>query len=82
MIGGCMRAAADDRLAYLILSPDGRSDDQLVDIVELIPVLIPGVHISEQRLKFGPSRYTHVQRLCCYEAGCVKQVEIVLICKV
>jgi hypothetical protein len=38
-------------------------DDELVDVIELIPVLIAGVHITEKGLKLGPTRDAHVQGL-------------------
>ena len=52
-------------------------DDELVDIIELIPVLVPCVHVSEQGLKLWSSRDAHVEALGCDERIRLKQVEVV-----
>lgn len=52
-------------------------DDELVDVIELIPVLITSVHIAEQRLKLGTARNTHVETLGSDESIGLKQVEVV-----
>ena len=58
------------------------SDDELVDVIELIPILIAGVHVPEQRLKLGPSGNGHIERLGCDEGVSIEQIEVVLICEV
>lgn len=64
---------------HLVLGADGGADDELVDVVELVPVLVPRVHVAEQRLKLGPPRDAHVERLGGDEGVDVKQVEVVAV---
>ena len=39
------------------------SNDNLVDVVELVPVLIKRIHVTIKGLKLGPPWNGHVQRL-------------------
>jgi len=48
---------------HLVLGADGAADDELVDVVELVPVLIARVHVPEHGLKLGAARDAHVQAL-------------------
>ena len=41
--------------AYLL------SDDNLTDIIELVPVFVERIHVPVQRFELGPTRYGHVQ---------------------
>mmetsp|Transcript_8730 Transcript_8730/g.18588 ORF Transcript_8730/g.18588 Transcript_8730/m.18588 type:complete len:335 (-) Transcript_8730:298-1302(-) len=70
------------REGHLVLCADGAADDELVDVVELIPVLVAGVHVPEQGLELGPSGDAHVEGLGCDEGLRLKQVEVVAVCKV
>ncbi len=68
---------APEGQAHLVLSPDGRPDDELVDVIELVPILITGVHVPEEGLKLWPARDAHVQGLGSDEAVDIEQVEVV-----
>ena len=57
-------------------------DNELVDVVELIPVLIARVHIAEQGLKLGPAWNAHVEALGCDERRRLKQIKVVAVHKV
>ncbi len=82
----CQEYAARPRTAvamsYLVFCAYGSSDDELVNVIELIPVLIAGVHVPEQRLKLWPSGNGHIERLGCDEGVSIEQIEVVLICEV
>ena len=60
-----------------VLRADGRADDDLVDVIELVPVLVVLLDVTEQRLKLGAARDGDVQRLCGVERLEVEQVEVV-----
>ena len=68
--------------ACLVFSADGRPDDELVDVIELIPVLVSGINVSKERLKLWPSWDAHVERLGSDEGIGVEKVEVVEICEV
>ena len=68
--------------ACLVFSANGRPNDKLVDVIELIPVLVSGIHVSEERLKLWPSWDAHVERLRSDEGIGVEQVKVVEICEV
>lgn len=68
--------------AHLVLCADGGPDDELVDVVELVPVLIARVHVPEQGLELGPAGNAHVERLGGDEGVGVEQVEVVQVCEV
>ena len=57
----------------------GVTHDELVHVVELVPVLVRLVHVSVQRFELGTSRYAHVQRLGGEEALVLEEVEVVLV---
>jgi hypothetical protein len=46
-----------------VLGAEWLSDDDLVDVVELVPVLVVLVVVAEQRLELGAARDGQVQRL-------------------
>mmetsp|Transcript_1360 Transcript_1360/g.2988 ORF Transcript_1360/g.2988 Transcript_1360/m.2988 type:complete len:516 (+) Transcript_1360:7448-8995(+) len=47
-----------------ILAPDGMADNDLVDVVELVPVLLLLFgHVAVQRLELGSTGYSHVEGL-------------------
>ena len=67
------------KLPYLVLCAYRGTDDELVDVIELIPVLIARVHVSKEGLKLGPAGNAHVERLGRDEGVGVKEVEVVQI---
>jgi hypothetical protein len=48
------------RESNFILSPNLMSHNDLVDIIELVPILILILQISKKRLKFRASRDRHI----------------------
>lgn len=52
-------------------------DDDLADVIELVPILIACVHVPEQGLKLGPTRDAHVEALGSHKGRRLKQVEVV-----
>lgn len=62
-----------------VLRPNRLPDDNLVDVIELIPVLVAHVAVLDQWLELGSSRNSHVQCLGCEEALRIKQVEEVAV---
>lgn len=62
-----------------VFRSDWLANDNLVDVIKLVPVLIPDITVLDQRFEFRSSRNGHVQCLCCEEALRVEQVEEVLI---
>ena len=63
----------------LILCSYLMSHNDLINVVEFIPVLVFILDVSVQRFKLRTSRDRHVQRLGREEAALVKEVEVVLI---
>jgi len=59
---------------HLVLCADGAADDELVDVVELIPVLVARVHVAEHGLELGTSGDAHVQALHSNTAMSTKSV--------
>jgi len=66
----------------LVLCSDVLTNDDLVDIIELIPVIISVFDISVQRLKLGSTRDSHVEGLGREEALLVEQVEVILVSQI
>ena len=62
-----------------VFSSDWLPYDDFVDVVELIPVLIKSVLITDKRLKFRPTRNGNVQGFGCEKRLQVKQVEIIVV---
>lgn len=50
---------------YLVLCSDWLADDDLTDVIELIPIFILVIHITEKRLEFGATRNGHIQSFGC-----------------
>ena len=65
-----------------VLSSYWLSNNDLVNVIEFIPIFIMEVHISNQRFKFRSSRNGNIQRLCSKECLKVKQVKVVVIHKI
>ena len=65
-----------------VLSPHWLPDDDLVDIVKLIPVLILKADVPNEGLKLGTPRYCHIKSFGGEECLEIKQVEIIIIHKV
>lgn len=64
---------------YLILGSDLISDDDLRNVVELIPVLILLKDVSKEGLKFRTSWNGHIQSFSSVESLLVKQVVVIFI---
>ena len=62
-----------------VLGPDGLPDDDLVDVVELVPVVFKSSRVFDQRLVLGPSGDGDVQSLGGEKGLEVEQVEVVVI---
>ena len=62
-----------------VLRPDGLTDDDLVDVVELVPVVVKSSGVLDERLVLGTSRDGDVQSLGREERLEVEQVEVVLV---
>lgn len=60
-----------------VLGPDLVTNDDLVDIVELVPVLLVAIHVSEERLELRSTRHRHVESLGREERLLVEQVPVV-----
>jgi len=67
---------------YFVLGPDGVSDDDLVDVVELVPVLVFFNHVLEQRLELGSAWNRHIECLCSVEGLLVKEVVVIGVDKI
>jgi hypothetical protein len=65
-----------------VLRPDGLTDDDLVDVVELVPVVVQGGGVFNEGLVLGSSRNGDVQSLGREERLEVEQVEVVVVHKV
>ena len=71
---GTRERVVEMREGDAVLRPDLLPDDDLVDVVELVPILIEGVHVAIKRLKLGTTRDGHVERLRRKERLLVEQV--------
>ena len=67
------------RESHLVLGAQRGSDDQLVDVVELVPVLVSLVHVAVEGFKLWPAGDAHVQRLGGEERLLLEEVEVVLV---
>jgi hypothetical protein len=67
------------RVSNFVFSSYLVSDDDLIDIIEFIPVLVFIVKISVKWFKLRTSRYCHVQSLSSVETLLVEEIEIVLV---
>jgi hypothetical protein len=75
-------AGVEVRESYLVLRSDLMPNDDLIDIVELVPVIVLILQISEKRLEFWTSRYGHIKCLSREEAPLVEKIEIIFVHKV
>jgi len=67
----------------LVLGADRRvAHHQLVDVVELVPVVVTPVAVAEQRLELGPPRDRDVERLGRRKRVAVEEVEVVRVDRV
>mmetsp|Transcript_39335 Transcript_39335/g.83814 ORF Transcript_39335/g.83814 Transcript_39335/m.83814 type:complete len:530 (-) Transcript_39335:36-1625(-) len=62
-----------------VLCSELLTNDDLVDVVELVPILILVVHVAVQRLELGASRNGHVQSLRSVERLLLEEVEVILV---
>mmetsp|Transcript_13648 Transcript_13648/g.34058 ORF Transcript_13648/g.34058 Transcript_13648/m.34058 type:complete len:266 (-) Transcript_13648:916-1713(-) len=69
----------EERKCELVLGANGLADDDLVDIIELIPVIIVLLQIAMQRLELRSSWNSHIQGLGRNEGVHVEEVEVILI---
>jgi hypothetical protein len=60
-VDGSRQGVVKMREGDLVLGSDDTSDNDLVDVVELVPVLVIRVGVSEQRLKLGSTGPIRVQ---------------------
>jgi hypothetical protein len=65
-----------------ILSSDCLTDNNLIDVVELIPIFITKTQISVQWLKLRATGDSHVQGLGGVERFEFEEVEVVLVCEI
>ena len=62
-----------------VLCTDLLSNDNLVDVVELVPVLIKRIHVMIKGLKLGPPWNGHVQHLGSEEQFFVNKVAGIIV---
>ncbi|RNA42797.1 hypothetical protein BpHYR1_029176 [Brachionus plicatilis] len=62
-----------------VLGADGLANDDLVNVVELVPVLFVGIDVFDERLKFWTARYRDIERLGRKKRLQVEQVEVVVV---
>lgn len=61
----------------LVLGANGRAHDELVDVVELVPVVVAAVAVAEEGLELGPARDGDVERLGGRKSIAVEEVKVV-----
>mmetsp|Transcript_8139 Transcript_8139/g.19406 ORF Transcript_8139/g.19406 Transcript_8139/m.19406 type:complete len:590 (-) Transcript_8139:14-1783(-) len=84
VVVGCHRnlsrpRVVEERESDTVLGPQLLSHDNLVDVVELVPVLILIVHVTVKGLELGATWNCHIQRLCRVEGLLFEEVEVVLV---
>lgn len=62
-----------------VFSPNRLSDNNLVYVIEFVPVLVAHIVILNKRLEFRSTGNRHVQRFCREKTFRIKQVEEVLV---
>ena len=62
---------------HAVLRPDLVPDDDLVDVVELVPVLLVPVHVAEKGLELGTPRHRDVESLRREEGLLIEEVPVV-----
>lgn len=65
------------REGHPVLRSNLVSDDDLVDVVELVPILLIPIHVAEQGLELRPSRHGDVESLGGEERLFIEQVPVV-----
>lgn len=60
-----------------VLRSDLMADDDLVDVVELIPVFLITIHVTEQGLELWSPRHGDIQRLSGEKRLLVEQVPVI-----
>lgn len=63
----------------LVLGSDLVTNDDLTDVIELIPILVLLEDVSEQWFELRTTWNSHIQRLCRVQRSFVEQVVIILI---
>lgn len=76
-VDGPRARVVEVRERHPVLRADLMSDNNFIDVIELVPILLVPVHVSEQRLKLGAPRHGHVEGLGCEERLFVEQVPVV-----
>jgi len=71
------RGGSRRRSSAHVLCADLAAHHELVDVVELVPVLLVGVDVAEERLELGPARDGEVERLGGEEGLLVEEVLVV-----
>ena len=66
----------------LVLGADGSAHDELVDVVELVPVVVAAVAVAEEGLELGASRNRDVERLGGRKRVAVEEVKVVWVDRV
>ncbi|RUP50905.1 hypothetical protein BC936DRAFT_137165 [Jimgerdemannia flammicorona] len=79
---GAREGVVEEGERDLVLCTDGLANDDLVDVVELVPVLVGCVHVAVERLELGPAGNGHVEGLSGEEGVEVKEVKVVLVAQV
>mmetsp|Transcript_21507 Transcript_21507/g.56147 ORF Transcript_21507/g.56147 Transcript_21507/m.56147 type:complete len:221 (-) Transcript_21507:773-1435(-) len=74
---GSRSRGVEVRKLDLVLRADLVADDDLVDVVELVPVVLVRVVVAEQRLELRAARDRQIQRLRREETTTVEEVEVV-----
>ena len=66
----------------LVLCSDLMSDNDLVYIIKLIPVLIFFINIAVEWLKLGPAWNRQIESFRCIERLLVEEIEVVLVSQI
>jgi hypothetical protein len=62
-----------------ILCSHRLTDDNFVDVIELVPIFISKIVIFYEKLKFGATRNNHVESLSSEEAFWIEQIKEVVV---
>ena len=65
--------------SYFVLGPNLMPNNNLIDVIEFIPILVVIIEISEQRLKLWTPWYRKIQSFRCKKALLLNKLEVVLI---
>ena len=72
---GTRKGVVQMREGDFVFGSNDTSDNDLVDVVELVPILVVGFHITEQWFEFRPAWQRNVESFRSEEALLVKQVK-------